>query len=313
MLSTEDAADTSECWLVTVKSASAAVSMPCSASSRLCVSWYAADITAARRRLHVDRLHRGPARLPPITRCWAVLIGMIAWSSSFVAPVDPVDASTPITCERLAVDRHRLPDRVDRTEQLGRRARTRAPSPRRPSDRPMWTGSGRTPASRARTDSQDGEVPTTLVVQFVEPFCRVCRGGRGRGDRGRRPAPPPGTRARSRRLGERGRRPEPAAHAAGRCVLPGETMSRLVPSACTCATTCRWAPMPRPTVRMTAAMPMRMPSMVSPDRSRCVRIASRPVRSVSAQLTGTSPAARWRARRGCGSSARRSRRPPARA
>ena len=45
VLSTDDAADTSDCWLVTVKSAFAAVSMPCSASSRLCVSWYAADIT----------------------------------------------------------------------------------------------------------------------------------------------------------------------------------------------------------------------------------------------------------------------------
>ena len=38
---------------------------------------------------------------PPITRCWAVLIGMIAWSSSLVAPVDPDAASTPITSNGL--------------------------------------------------------------------------------------------------------------------------------------------------------------------------------------------------------------------
>ena len=44
--STADAAETSDSWLVTVKSASAPASMPCSASSRLCVSWYAADITS---------------------------------------------------------------------------------------------------------------------------------------------------------------------------------------------------------------------------------------------------------------------------
>ena len=50
-------------------------------------------------------------------------------------------------------------------------------------------------------------------------------------------------------------------------------------------------PGPRPTVRITAAMPMRMPSMVSDERSRCERTASRPVRSVSSQFMTARPAA----------------------
>jgi len=51
-------------------------------------------------------------------------------------------------------------------------------------------------------------------------------------------------------------------------VLPGETMSRLLPSWLIWLRTCACAPWPRPTVSITAAMPIRMPSMVSPDRSR---------------------------------------------
>ena len=68
--------------------------------------------------------------------------------------------------------------------------------------------------------------------------------------------------------------------------LPGETSSRLLPSALICELTFCWAPSPRPTVSTTAAMPIRMPSVVSPDRSRCERIASQPVRRVSSQLIG---------------------------
>ena len=56
---------------------------------------------------------------------------------------------------------------------------------------------------------------------------------------------------------------------------------------------------------MTAAMPMRMPSTVSADRIRRVRIASHAVRRVSGQVT-TSPSSvdvvDELARRGCGSS-----------
>ncbi len=67
--------------------------------------------------------------------------------------------------------------------------------------------------------------------------------------------------------------------------LPGVMISRLVPSALIWARICAEAPSPNPTVRITAAIPIRMPSMVSADRSRCERTASSPVRSVSRQLT----------------------------
>ena len=108
-------------------------------------------------------------------------------------------------------------------------------------------------------------MPTTLVVQLVEPFGRVADVGRGdrRHVRRRRPGP----RAPRRRPVSVDADPHPPRTPPVPVLLPGVTMSRLVPSACTCADTCRWAPMPRPTVRITAAMPMRMPSMVSPDRT----------------------------------------------
>ena len=67
-------------------------------------------------------------------------------------------------------------------------------------------------------------------------------------------------------------------------LLPGETTSRLLPRALIWSRTLSWAPWPRPTVRITEEMPMRMPSMVSADRSRCETIAAQPVRRVSAQV-----------------------------
>ena len=68
-------------------------------------------------------------------------------------------------------------------------------------------------------------------------------------------------------------------------LLPGETISRLLPSELIRAPTSCWLPSPSPTVSTTAAMPIRMPSMVSPDRSRWLRMASHPVRKVSSQFT----------------------------
>ena len=75
-------------------------------------------------------------------------------------------------------------------------------------------------------------------------------------------------------------------------VLPGETMRRLLPSALISSFTSSWAPWPRPTVRITDEMPMTIPSIVSTDRSRCARIASRLVRSVSHQVMRPRPARR---------------------
>src|ERR1019366_2473485 len=80
--------------------------------------------------------------------------------------------------------------------------------------------------------------------------------------------------------------------------LPGVMISRLVPSELIWARICAEAPSPSPTVRITAAIPIRMPSIVSPDRSRCARMASSPVRRVSRQFTGSPPRRRCRQKSG---------------
>lgn len=68
--------------------------------------------------------------------------------------------------------------------------------------------------------------------------------------------------------------------------LPGEITSTLVPSSSIWSRTSALAPWPSPTVSTTAPMPMRMPSMVSAERSRWVRTASMLVPKVSRQVTG---------------------------
>jgi hypothetical protein len=79
-------------------------------------------------------------------------------------------------------------------------------------------------------------------------------------------------------------------------VLPGVMVSRFVPSEVISELTCAWAPSPRPTVKMTAAMPIRIPSTVRNDRNRWVRTPLRPVRSVSSQLIARSPGSGCRPR-----------------
>ena len=74
-------------------------------------------------------------------------------------------------------------------------------------------------------------------------------------------------------------------------VLPGLTMSRFEPSLLIESRTWAWAPWPSPTVRITAAMPMRMPSMVSAERRRWDRTASIAVRNVSKVFTRWPPTA----------------------
>ena len=71
--------------------------------------------------------------------------------------------------------------------------------------------------------------------------------------------------------------------------LPGEIVSTFEPSAVISEVTWPWAPSPNPTVRMTAAIPMRMPSTVSADRRRWLSTPLTPVRNVSSQLIGCSP------------------------
>ena len=73
----------------------------------------------------------------------------------------------------------------------------------------------------------------------------------------------------------------------------GVTMIMFEPSELICEVICACAPWPRPTVSMTAAMPIRMPSMVSSERIRralsaetAVRMVSRPLHHRTATATG---------------------------
>ena len=74
---------------------------------------------------------------------------------------------------------------------------------------------------------------------------------------------------------------------------PGVTMIRFEPSALICEVICCCAPCPRPTVSITAAMPIRMPSMVSSERIRRALSAATAVRTVSVHsIIGRPPAGR---------------------
>ena len=141
---------------------------------------------------------------------------------------------------------------------------------------------------RARTDNQDGVVPTTEVVQLLAPAttdselevlgATAAMSGATTGE----------ARACASAWVSVEADPNPPRRPVVLVVLPGEMINRLVPRASTCAVTCCWAPMPSPTVKITAAIPIRIPSTVSAERIRWVRIASRAVRSVSNHVM-TSP------------------------
>ena len=138
---------------------------------------------------------------------------------------------------------------------------------------------------RARTPSHSAFVATTLLVHVVVPATRLCE--------------PPlvgATRAMSgATLGSASTAassmvrvvalPRPPRTPEELVVLPGVTLSRLEPSLLIWSVTCFWAPWPNPTVSMTAAIPMRMPNIVSADRRRRVRRESYAVRRVSSQVT----------------------------
>ena len=115
-------------------------------------------------------------------------------------------------------------------------------------DRRRRSGTGRRPASGPGPAASDGVVPTTLVVQLVVPAVSDRDGGRRR----RRPRRCPARRsvdasASASLHGQRGRRPKPprTPPVLGAC-CPGETISRLVPSALIWARTCACAPSPEP-------------------------------------------------------------------
>ena len=148
---------------------------------------------------------------------------------------------------------------------------------------------------RERTSSQAGVVPASWVVQLVvpatsetdEPVVGATRATSGTTEWS-------AIEAASWRVSVDAL-PKPPRTPDDEVLLPGETTSRLLPSALIWSRTLSWAPCPRPTVRITDETPMMMPSMVSADRSRCETIADQPVRRVSIQVMTRSrrPAPRW--------------------
>ena len=63
--------------------------------------------------------------------------------------------------------------------------------------------------------------------------------------------------------------------------LPEKTRMTFCPRLAICASTCDFAPLPMPTMAMTAPTPMMMPSAVSVERSLLRRNARKAMRSVA--------------------------------
>ena len=157
---------------------------------------------------------------------------------------------------------------------------------------------------RPRTVSHDGQVPTTVVVQLVVPATSDSDS-----EEVGATAPMSGATVLESSAVALARVsvdavPNPPRIPELEVVLPGEMVNRFEPSAVISELTCCWAPSPRPTVRITAVIPIMMPSTVSAERSRWDTTASRPVRKVSTRFTGGRPPRaghrrRRTGRRGC--------------
>src|SRR5665811_1162806 len=106
-------------------------------------------------------------------RCCAVLNGMTAVSSLLALPVEPLGASTPWTVNGVPAMVTLWPTTsVDPKSSLA----VVAPSTTTGAAE-AWSALVRNaPVDmvRARTDSQDGVVPTTEVVQLLDPATRDC-------------------------------------------------------------------------------------------------------------------------------------------
>ena len=143
--------------------------------------------------------------------------------------------------------------------------------------------------ARLRTCSQLGVEPTTEVVQFVDPATTVST----EVDTGATPTMSGATEwsasMAASPLVSVVADPRPPRTPEALVVLPGETMSRFDPSLPISSRTWSCAPWPRPTVSITAAIPMRIPSVVRTDLSRRAEMASSAARAVSAQLMPSSP------------------------
>src|SRR5665647_1820022 len=222
-----------------------------------------------------------------VTRdAWLVIVKSAP--AALVLPVEPLGARTPDTVNGVPLMVTLWP-----TTSVEPKSSAAVVAPRTTTDAAeAWSALDRnTPLDmvRARTDNQEGVVPTTVVVQLLAPATRDCElevlgataamSGATTGE----------ARACASAWVSVEADPNPPRSPVVLVVLPGEMINRLVPRASTCAVTCCWAPMPSPTVRITAAIPMRIPRTVSAERIRWLRIASRLVRKVSNQVTTSPP------------------------
>ncbi len=137
-----------------------------------------------------------------------------------------------------------------------------------------------------RTVNHEAVLPTTEVVQLAEPFVNGS-------DEVFTPAMAPMSGAATLEASASASAvvkvetlPNPPRTPVVEVELPGDTISRLLPRALICAPTCCWVPNPSPTVRITALIPINMPSIVRPDLSRWHRMEFQLVRSVSRKFTG---------------------------
>ncbi|HEX5346590.1 MAG TPA: hypothetical protein VFW64_05735, partial [Pseudonocardiaceae bacterium] len=190
--------------------------------------------------------------------------------------------------QRDTVNRDRLTDGVPRAEQL-LRGRGGEHGDRRVVGDVLAGEEAALSTVRARTVVQSGVVPTTVVVQFEVPAVsdsERCTVGATAAMSGATTFEASAVASVSVRVEAE---PEPPRTPLLLVMLPGVMMSRLLPSELICWLICAWAPRPSPTVSMTAAIPIRMPRTVSPERIRCDRTASSPVRMVSSQFIPTPP------------------------
>ena len=77
-------------------------------------------------------------------------------------------------------------------------------------------------------------------------------------------------------------------------LLPERTMIRFEPRLWICSATRAWAPVPTPTIAMTALTPMMMPSIVSALRSLFTRSARPAMRTLCQTLTPPPRPRAWR-------------------
>ena len=225
------------------------------------------------------------------TRLANAVCGTTAWSSSSELVEDPTVLRTPIT---VKVDPLIVSVRPIGLPVVKSSAAVVAPSTTTGAElsSSAWVKNRPSAVERARTPSQLGVVPTTLVVQLVLPLTSdVCAL-----DTGATAAMSGAVGAVAKAAASRSvsvdAEPRPPRMPPIEVELPGETISRLLPSELIWALTCADAPCPRPTVSMTAAMPIRMPSIVRAERIRRVWIASKAVRPVSTQFIGPAPSPR---------------------